>query len=106
MSTFMIVYIASVVTGITVFIGCLIGALIILSITMFSVRCSDDCDEKNKPIYFKVAWASLVLSVFLGLTSALIPSSEDVYKIAGVSAQEKASIDASGKIVMQKNNSQ
>ena len=101
MSTAMIVYIASIVTGVQIFFGVLAGALCILSIVMFVARCDDCC--KTPSLYFKIGWTSLIVAVLLSGSTALIPTEDNIYKIAGVTAQEKASIDASGKIVMQKN---
>jgi hypothetical protein len=42
---------------------------------------------------------SLALCILSTCICVIIPSEENIYKIAGVTAQQKAQIDASGKVV-------
>ena len=65
-------------------------------------RCDEDCEYENRPKYFKYAWLSvLAMMLFIG-TIALAPMEADIYKIAGVSEQEKAAINANGNIIQLK----
>ena len=103
MSTSFIVYIASISTGIHAFLGVGAGILAIMAIALFVARCDKDCDYENKPKYYKYAWLSLLAMVLFGGACAIVPMEADVYKIAGVTEQEKAAINAIGSIIQLKN---
>src|SRR5574343_610493 len=105
MSTSFIVYLASISTGIHVFLGIGAATALIAALVFFIARCDENCKFENRPKYFKYAWISLIAMMMLIGFSAIIPMEADVYKIAGVSEQEKAAINASGNIIELKNKS-
>ena len=68
----------------------------------FLIACNEASVE-NKKKYKKLSIISFIFAVFFMFSYSLIPSEENIYKIAGVTAQEKSAIDASGKIIANQN---
>jgi hypothetical protein len=94
MSIAFIVYLASISDGVKMSAGMAGFVIMFVNSMTFGFRCSD-----KLKIYW---WAHIpfaLLCVFLVLTAVFVPSSQDIYKIAGVTDQQKASIDASGKVL-------
>lgn len=101
MSTSLIIYLASIADGARVFLGCHIFAFGMTSFVALMLSDTTHCQESEKS---RKKWA--VVFVILGALSSvplvLIPSGADIYKIAGVTDQQKATIDASGQILESK----
>jgi hypothetical protein len=57
-----------------------------------------DSSTKNPKVKI-LGFVSLALCILSTCICVIIPSEENIYKIAGVTAQQKAQIDASGKVV-------
>jgi hypothetical protein len=51
----------------------------------------------------EIIWGTLAFSLFTMSVFALYPTEDAWYKIAGVSAVEKANIDAAGKLIPKEN---
>lgn len=92
MSIALIVYLAEVassvkfVAGILGVLACVASVGIITEIRGF--------------VWLKICVPTL--GALLLVAACLIPSTEAVYKIAGVSAQQRSAIDAAGKIIEEK----
>lgn len=102
MSTQMIVYIASIVT--TVSACCFtFGLACYLAVCLsFIVAYLEQKTYVTKTWYKATCVVAVLLGTFLLWACAVIPSENNVYKIAGVSDQQKAKIDASGKLIQEK----
>lgn len=108
MSTAFIVYLASIADNIhwvLVTLSIILGFGVIF---MWISVVEKDVDEVQKN--YRKKWAiGLAIAMFFSIfLIGMVPSTSDVYKIAGVSGQRKAMIDASGAVLesLQKNGSQ
>lgn len=88
----LLVYLASIANNIRVFTGLMTFASIILSI-VFAIQINENSQRVNS----KHLITSLAVAVLMGLMCTLTPTTEEVYKIAGVAGQEKAIISVTGQ---------
>lgn len=108
MSTAFIVYLASIADNIH---WVLVAMSIILGIGVIVMWISVvETNVNEVQRIYRKKWAiGLALAMFFSIMLiGMVPSTSDVYKIAGVSGQRKAMIDASGAVLesLQKNGSQ
>jgi phosphatidylglycerophosphate synthase len=108
MATAFIVYLASIADNVH---WVLVASSIILGISamvMWISSVEKEADEIQRN-YRKKWTIGLAIAMFSSiLLIGMVPSSSDVYKIAGVSGQRKAMIDANGAVLesQQKNGNQ
>lgn len=98
MSTAMIIYIASVVNGLC------FGSVFMMFITGIAtlVVIINSVEHKNFKVAKITSCIGIPLFLFFLMLLVFVPDSDAVYKIAGVSGQQKAIIDATGGVIKQK----
>ena len=100
MSTATIVYLASISGNLQPLFGIFGGVFCVVSCIIFGVSFSNDATNWTNKKFIRSLCGIIFCMCIMSITIAsMIPSEENIYKIAGVSSQEKASIDASGKIL-------
>ena len=99
MSTATIVYLASISGNLQPLFGGFGAVFCLVSCIIFGVSFSDDNYKWNMKIIRPICGIVFFIGIMSITICSMIPSGENIYKIAGVTSQEKSSIDASGKLL-------
>ena len=98
MSTAMIIYIASIVNGVC------FGSVFMMFVTAIAtlVVIINSVEHKNYKVAKIASCIGIPLFMFFLVVTIFVPNSDSVYKIAGVTGQQKAIIDATGGVIKQR----
>lgn len=99
MDTQMLVYLASIVDNIKIF-TIVFGIICFMVVMIVSMANYEDKFSFVHRTGWKIGAGFIIFFGFmLCLATAIIPSGDDLYKIAGVNGQQKGMIDVQGKIL-------
>lgn len=98
MSTAMIIYIASIVNGVC------FGSVFMMFDTFIATLAViiNSVEHKNYKVVKITSCIGIPMFMFFLAVVVFVPDSDSVYKIAGVSGQQKAIIDATGGVIKQR----
>lgn len=106
MSIATVIYLASIasqIQGFLIGLTCILGFMFLVMVILKTGFTMDTEPPKKVVIESKIRvyqiFLTFMIFMFSWFSAASIPSADNIYKIAGVTAQEKASIDASGTVI-------